>query len=278
MIRKTWIDVYSGTNRDALKEVQEYIAPYAIETKLSGGPLTIVLYADTSEFEFLIAELERRNLKFRRAEVREYTKKELEQTELFHMILAFPYELDGEIPNYGTAYEKSCPDCDIGLIQTSDLIVNAKKFSKYDIATLMPEILINERLRLLLEENQITGYTLRPVTDIKKRTDILLHQLIITNTLPEMSNQVRVDREYFDGNQNFKPYPCKICGRNGMIRRSEAIYKREKLMRVCDFNLSKEFFGINMYCVQDIIVTQKLRKLFKNNKISRMAFDPVSIV
>ncbi len=164
------------------------------------------------------------------------------------------------------------------MIQTSDLIVNTRKFRKYDIATLMPEILINERLRLLLEEHQITGYILQPVTDFKKRTDVLLHQLIITNTLPEMSNQIRVERERFDGNQYFKPYPCKTCGRGGMIRRSEAIYEREKLTKVCDFNLSKEFFGTHMYCVQDIIVTQKLRKLFKNNKISGMAFDPVRIV
>jgi len=142
----------------------------------------------------------------------------------------------------------------------------------------MPEILINERLRLLLEENQITGYRLRPVTDFKQRTDFLLYQLIITNTLPEMSAKISIEVDRFGGNKNFKPYPCETCGRNGIIRRSEAIYENEKLTKVCDFNLSKEYFGINMYCVQDIIVTQKLRKLFKENKISRVMFDPVSII
>lgn len=272
MRRRTLIEIYNEEDRGVLEKLQTYFSRKGMNTNYNGGPLEIRLYADTPEFELLIAELEKRGLKYDRVEVREYTKKDLEQSELFQMILAFPYESDGEIPNYGTTYERSCPDCDIGLIQTSDLIVNAKRFSKYDIATLEPEILINEKLRILLEENQITGYDLRTAIDFKSRTDLLLHQLVITNVLPEMSEYIRVDRA--DQPRSM----CKTCGRNGIIRRSEAIYEREKLAKVCDLNVSKEFFGINMYCVQDIIVTQKLYKLFKENRIKRMAFDPVSII
>ena len=54
------------------------------------------LYDDTPEFIILMDELNNRGLYYRQLEVREYTKKDLEQTELFHMELAFPYELDGK--------------------------------------------------------------------------------------------------------------------------------------------------------------------------------------
>ncbi len=272
--RKTWIDVYNETDRDVLKQVQEYIAPYAIETKLKGGPLTIILYAETPEFDMLITELMRQNLEYRRAEVREYSKKELEQAELFYMEIVYPWELDGGTPDFGTKYAKSCPNCNHGLIQKSDLIVNIDKLKKYDISTTQPEIVINERLRLLLEVNQITGYILRPVIDYKGRTEPIMYQLIINNTLPAMSNEIRFDIVKNDPHCS----PCKTCGRNGIIRRSEAIYEREKLKNVCDFNLSTEFFGINLYCRQDIIVSAELRKLFQTHKIKRVAFDPVGII
>lgn len=278
MRRRTCIAIRDA-DIDVLQELNEYFLNQGMDAVYTlSGVLKVRLYADTLEFTVLMDELRKRGLEYGYSEVREYTKKELEEAKLFQMVLPFPYEMDGEIPNYGTTYEESCSDCNVGLIQTSDLIVNVKKFSKYDIATLMPEILISERVRLLLEENEITGYTLRPVTDFKRRTDTLLYQLVITNTLPEMSSQIRTEVSYFRGNKKFKPYPCKICGRNGKIRRSEAIYEKAKLTKVSDFNLSDEYFGINMYCVQDIIVTQKLRKVFKENKISRIIFDPVSII
>lgn len=275
--RRTRIEVYNPEDRGILKELHNFFLTKGMNSKYEGGMLEVKLYSDEPEFAILMHEIGKRELKYRYFEVREYTKKEIEEFKLFHMGLAFPYELDGEIPNYGTMYENSCPACDTVRLQTSDLIVNMKKFVKYDISTLMPEILINERLRLLLEENQITGYVLRPVTDFKGRTDLLLYQLIITNVLPDMSTDIKVEVEHFRGNKNFKPYPCEICGRNGIIRRSEAIYEHEELAEVYDFNLSMEYFGVNMYCVQDIIVTQKLRRLFKNNKISRVVFEPVYI-
>lgn len=272
--RKTWIDVYNETDRDILKKLQEYIEPYAIETKLTGGPLTIILYADTPAFSMLITELNNQNLKYRQAEVREYSKKELEQAELFYMEIVYPWELDGGTPDFGTEYIKSCPDCNHGVIQKSDLIVNTAKLKKYDISTTQRGIIINEKLRLLFDANNITGYELRPVIDYKGRTEPIMHQLIINNILPVMSSETQIDIVQNDPHCS----PCKTCGRNGIIRRSEAKYERSKLKNICDLNLSTEYFGIDLYCKQDIIVSAKLRKLFQTHKIKRVAFDPVSII
>ena len=88
------------------------------------------------------------------------------------------------------------------------------------------------------------------------------------NTLPPMSEKTWLV-EYQ------KEYCCKTCGHCTTYLRSEIRYEREKLQNALDFNLAKEY--VDNWDTQEIIVSAKARKVFKENKI-RIRFDPVTIL
>lgn len=258
---------------DVLSEIYDKVKSYAVKAKVIEDMLPIIIYEDTEGFAILMEEIKKNNLNYTFAEGREYTKEEIEAAEYFTMEIIYPWERDGiTADDFGTKYEDSysCSACKGGKKQVSDLIINKKKMGKYDIATIQPEIIVNERLYNLILENNLLGCQFRPVKDYKGKDELVLYQLVITNILPPMCDKIRLLIE--------KGVYCKECKRNGVFLRSEAIYNRESLKGAQDFNLTNEYFGMNLYCQRFVIVSSKVYKLFNKNKIKRVAFEPVRII
>ena len=96
---------------------------------------------------------------------RDYTKKELSDATLLHLVITSTFEPAGEL--CGTIYDDSsvCPYCKVGRKQTSDLFLDLRKLPKgKDIArTIADEWVISQRLAQFFLEHQITGFELRPV-------------------------------------------------------------------------------------------------------------------
>jgi len=257
-------------DKELLEDVYEKIKNYAVKAEIIADMLPVVIYQDTEGYRILLDEIKKNNIKYTFAEGREYTKEEIRASKYFTMEIIYPWESDCiTAEKFGTKYENVCPCCSVGKRQISDLIIDTKKATKYDISTIQPEIIINEKLYNLINDNSLTGCSFRPIKDFKGRDDVVLYQLIITNVLPSMSNEIRV--EIVDG------FKCSECKRNGEILRSEAIYEERSLDNSCDFNLTQEYFGLNLYCTRHIIVSRKVYELFKKNKIKRVTFEPVSI-
>ncbi|MDQ7096306.1 hypothetical protein REC12_22180 [Desulfosporosinus sp. PR] len=244
-------------NKDLLKEVFEKVKNYATSAELIAN-LRITIYQDTVGFKILMDEINAHDIKYTFAEGREYTKEELKAAVFFDMEIIYPWESDGKTAEkFGTMYKNTCKSCSIGKNQISDLIIDTKKAAKYDICIIQPEIIINERIYNLINENSLTGCNFRPIKDFKGREEVVLYQLLITNVLPSMSKNISV--EIVDG------FKCGECKRNGEILRSEVIYDNTSLHEASDFNLTQEYFGLNLYCGRNIIVSSKVYSLF--NKI-----------
>ena len=65
------------------------------------------------------------------------------------------------------------------------------------------------------------------------------------------------------------------CGHQVVYLRSDVQYEKEKLEGALDFNLSAEH--VDNYRLQEIIVSAKVRKLFKQHKV-HAGFFPVAIL
>lgn len=200
---------------------------------------------------------------------RKLTKKEFLSAELYCMTYIFPWELDGvNSESFGTIYEyTSNPKCKHNRIQKSDLIIDMKKASKYKIATVMPEIFVNEEIKEVLEENNITGIHFGNVIDYKNRDYPKYYQVFIDNILPKMSNKIIYQFE--------EASRCKVCGNGGLYIRSELMYNREDLNIVCDFNLTNEYvFGLP---IQLTVVSKRVMTLLQQYKC-KVGFSPVTIL
>lgn len=257
--------------KEILNEIYAKISMYSEKINITADMLTVEIYEDTQGYVLLMDELTKRDIKYTFAEGREYTKEELKAAKFFSMEIIYPWESDGTTAEkFGTRYENTCQRCGIGKKQISDLIIDTKKAVKYDISTIQPEIIVNERLYNLINENGLTGCSFKTIKDFRERNDIVLYQLIVTSILPPMNEAIRV--ETVDG------FKCEECKRNGEILRSEAIYEGGSLQKASDFNLTYEYFGLNLYCSRHVIVSSKVYNIFNKNKIKRVAFEPVRII
>jgi hypothetical protein len=118
------------------------------------GELQIKFYKKKKDFFFLGWHI-----------YREYTKQELSDATLLHLMITSTFEPAGE--ECGTVYDESsvCPYCKVGRKQTTYLFLDYRKIPKNkDIArTIADEWVISQRLAQLFMEHEITGCELRPV-------------------------------------------------------------------------------------------------------------------
>ncbi len=262
--------MYVHGDYNLLSEIHEKIKNDSLESKVVAS-LYIVIYQDTKGFKILMEEIEKHKLSYTFAEGREYTKEEINTAEFFTVEIMYPWERDGmNAEKFGTEYELDCNYCHCGKQQVSELRIDKKKMKKYDIITIQPEIIVTERLCNLILDHNLTGCEFGPVVDYKGRDELILYQLKPTHILPNMNDKIRVEV--------VEDIRCKKCQRNGMILRSEAIYDRESLKGACDFNLTQEYFGINLYCKRILVVSAKIYHLFQKNRIKRIHFEPISII
>jgi hypothetical protein len=235
------------------------------------GILTVNTYEEREGYSILMDDITKQNLDFSFAEFREYSKKEMNEAKLFHTNVVFPWEHDPEksAEYYGTKY--SVPnrmECECTKIQICDLYLDTKKIGRNHFVQIIPEFIISEFTKTVLEENQCTGFELKPVADFKRRNLGTYYQLIVNNILPAMSDKVKVEpynNQQFKCNCIYKGYP-----------KSELIYYKDSLLDAKDFNLTYEY--LNAYRVRQLIVSSKVRDIFAKNKIKVNRFEPLKII
>ncbi len=262
--------MYVQGNPDLLREIHQKVKNDAEKSEVIAS-LYIVIYQDTEGFRILMEEIKKHNLSYTFFEGRRYTKEEYKAAEFFELDIIYPWEMDGtDASEFGMQYAMDC-QCKCGRRQISELRIDKRRAKKYDICTIQPEIIINDRLRNLILKHNLTGCEFGSVVDYKGRLNELeLYQLKPTHILPQMSDKIRVHVDEYA--------LCKQCNRNGTTLISEIIYEKEKLQNTCDFNLTQEYMGVNLYCKRILIVNAKVYDLFQKNRIKRCVFEPVSII
>lgn len=230
------------------------------------------IYSNTPNYDELVRDIEENNFEYTYSEYREYTKSEMVQAEYFHVSVPYPWEEDPEndAEFYGTEYISTqgskCVWC---RQQKSELRINTKKMGKYNFARIIPELIVSELTKNIIEEHGFSGCRFYSVQDYKGRESKPYYQLEITNILPPISPTVRMEVADMPEQQ------CPRCPYVG-FRRSEFIYEAEKFGEQMDFNLSYERF--DAYKAREVIVSSMVKAAFDKNKIKVYRYEPIRFI
>ena len=261
---------YLKGNDNNIKDVMNITFPGCISPELG---IVENIYTDSLEYMKLHDECKKRgvNLLFRRFEM-EYTQSELNEAE--YLVLnanSFCSEFSEE---YGTeySYDNKCAFCGAGRTQISDLYIDKAKMGKKDISVTYDLLwTVSEKLYNLVKENGITGVEFGKVHHRKNgriKNDPVLYQLKSNNTLPLLNENSIFFKEKF----------CECCKKSGLFLRSLPYYDKDSLKDAKDINYTTEYFGAGFAGKPSLIVSQKVYKLFKDNKIKGVNFDIVNIM
>ncbi|MWC26983.1 hypothetical protein [Paenibacillus sp. MMS18-CY102] len=236
-------------------------------------PIAVVirnLYADTDVFRALQTFIQENKWEHTEYEHREYTKKELNEAHYYDLGLHYPWwQVEKRARDNGTKYDErnKCPKCHQGEYQITDLVIDTKKMGKRQIAYNYPDVIVTEHIKQIIEESQLAGCYFREVIERRGMNNTKLYQLVPTQVLGSM----KLDRMRLSKHQY-----CENCYR-GAVLRSEIIYPEASMLDAKDFNLSLEYYGFGTYCTPRLIVSSKVRKLFMENKIKVLYYEPIGI-
>lgn len=271
MERRATFDVYGDI--ELQKRILGNVKGQIIEEKIMGERLEITVFSESPAYQYLQSVIEDKKLRGSCGEVWKFMKKEIEAAQFYRMGIADPWELDGKSEeNFNTDYDMSnaCSRCGAGRELASDLKVPLTKIKKKDIAMLPPSIIINERLYDLIHGLNLTGCSFKPVRDYRTNNSSSYRQLIINNILPPLQSPTQIIKE-----EGY--WYCHECGKRGNLLRSGLAYRESDLSNAKDFNVTQEWFGLAVL-EHEIIVSKRVREVFKQEKIKSVVFQPVYIV
>ena len=197
-----------------------------------------------------------------------YTKKELEHIPYFQMILDSPLELEGTCAyDYGTKYVDACPVCKVGGKRVGDVLVDRKFLKKKKIGYLQPDLFVSENVRQIIEDHGLTGVSFDgEVKDYRGRDMEKFYTMNIHHILPPMSKTT-----WF-----IESGVASKCEHHTIFLASDMQYECEKLNGALDFNLSTEY--VNNDKERQIVVSARVRRIFKEYKIGFSHFIPITII
>lgn len=239
--------------------------------KIHRNGRSIALRKDSPELQKVIENCENNNVAYRMFADTYYSKKEIENNiKYFRMYPSYPTELEGtDESDYGTITDGGCPCCGVGNKSLGDVLIDSKLMKKCKIGCLIPDYVVSEEVKEIIESNGLTGVTFeKRVKDFKGREMNDFYVMNIENILPPMSKTTWL-------NENQLAKKCDVCGYRTTYLESDIKYESEKLDNTLDFNLTKEY--VNNYWNRELVVSAKVRKVFKENKI-RVDFKPVTLL
>lgn len=276
MIRSNFICIVGG-EEELLNEIYQNVKDditkvFAKDYAYSGeGQLVLPLQKDSPSYKYVMDMSEKHKLHPSVSEGVYYTEDEIEKSEYFSMGISCPLESEGTCAaDYGTHYVGGCPECGLGGKPDGEVLVDRKFIKKKKIGELRPDIFVSEAVKELIKSNELTGVSFEhELKDYKGRDMEKYYIMNIHKTLPPMSNLAWLIQDPFIDERYEK------CGHQVVYFRSGCKYEKEKLEGAQDFNLSQEH--VDDFRLQEIIVSARVRKIFKQNKL-RVGFFPVEII
>ena len=212
-----------------------------------------------------------------------YTRKELLNAELLEWWPTTVAAAEGG-ETYGTPFEK-CPKCGPALEQKGELIINKSKIGKKDIAsTYEGQIILTEGVARMLEDRELNGFELWPVHHYKRpyNNEPTLYQLMVTHVLPPMASPpTEFKREVLVYERDCPEHGLfvkhhRYCGPI-RYRTPGYVYYSRKGLELCDFNRSKEIFGL-CWPTPSYIINPRVCRLLVDQKVHNWAVGPVYLV
>lgn len=274
MKRVTIVSIMGGDSRilsELYQQFKDKIPKEFSKYQYNEGLLNLPLNPDSEELHKVLEIANKNNLGPKLFNEVYYTKKEVEDFNYFQMRILSPLEKEGtEASDYGTSYEGGClnPNCRRGKMLVGDILVDRKLMKKWDIGSLRPDIYVSENLKDLICSNGLTGVSFNhEVKDFKGREMKKFYIMEFHHVLPPMSSSAWLIKS--------ESLIYKECGHHTLYLRSDLQYESEKLDSALDFNLSNEY--VDTFREREIIVSNKVRKLFKQHK-THAGFIPIAII
>lgn len=159
---------------------------------------------------------------------RSYTRKELEAAELLYAYPKRYFEPSGD--ECGTVYDDAgaCPECGVGVIQRSPLILKVGRIPKtFDFAsTFGSELVVSSKAKDVLEEQRISGVSFGPVEARAGAACDTHHQLFLTGAMVDIDPATKVGSDPFDDTSHGRCSRGHVAGLNLLsevtVRRSTA--------------------------------------------------------
>lgn len=161
-----------------MKEIYEFrinkrfsnLLPETITVRDLGSVIIIQIDKNASEFEIVkllyqkIKEAEKESFFYGWSIKRKYSKKELDNAQLLHLIIDTTFEPAGE--EYGTLYDEAtaCLICGADRKQISPLKLKRSSIPKKDIArTVAGEVVVSEKFASAIKQERLNGVILKPI-------------------------------------------------------------------------------------------------------------------
>jgi hypothetical protein len=219
---------------------------------------------------------------------RSYRRAELDQAELIHVIPSGAFEPAGE--DCGTKYDESaaCPHCGAGRIQVSPLALDLRRSQpEHDIDTttlrrgkdvarsIADEIVVSDRLAMLLQGAGISGFDLPPVH--KCNRDVPIRgwlQLRVTGMPVEAAPPTEYGKNPFDLDEAGE-YPCPLGHVAGLNLLSELTIDRRS-WRGADIVVTRQLVGLRegaLVPAPSILISPRLFRLMRENRVRGVRYE-----
>ncbi|MDE6593213.1 MAG: hypothetical protein K2K57_09150 [Oscillospiraceae bacterium] len=203
------------------------------------------------------------------------TKKEIDTARFYKMKLGI-YGSEDHTEHYKTKYsDKYCSACDTHQrIPAEKVFINKCEFRGKDIScsdNLNNEILLSDKIKNLIEENNLTGVEFYPAHHYSKmiKNDYPVWRMAVTSILPPVDKSM--DTEIIEGY-------CDVCKCHHILPLSYLRYKNSDLQQAADFNLSREHFGAGWYGSPELIVSRRVYNIFKGNNVKGVKYEIVGMI
>jgi hypothetical protein len=273
-------------NRKKDESIQSTLTSLEIESSIYEDLEFIELPIDDPRYISLKQEMTKKGVSIAETKRMEFDSEEIETAEYLRMApkaqWGFPQpEDDFDYLNESYDLSSGCLKCRQGRRQNRPFLLKGMpKFGRNDIIALfwVYEFIITEKLRNLIEKENLTGADFYPVRRYRKSAPRIplpgIYQLHVANDLPPMSPKTKFEF-VTDLPKNIESCGCNIAGKN--LPAAQMVYDRISLKNAKDFNRTSEFIGGGAYPTQKIIITNMVFQLFKKNKIRGVDFIPVLI-
>jgi ribosomal protein S14 len=211
---------------------------------------------------------------------RNYSKKELFNATLFHLIIGNVFEPPGEVCE--TLYDETtaCEICGANRKQIGSLKLKKGTIPKKDIAiTIAGEIVVSEKFKEAFKQRNLKGLELIPVEFAKSTSDY--YQLVATSEI-ELSQSTVAGINIFDLSTSSEGeiYKCPKGHTIGLNLLSEAYVLNSPSISECDFFVSKQRIGVKRGLLRPepiYFCSQAFREMAEEEKLIGFEFEIANI-
>lgn len=219
--------------------------------------------------------------------IRKYSKEDLENAELFMMIVRKYFEPMGE--ELGTEYDDSCkcPICGSGIKQITPLYMKKRNnyFKNRDVLTThAPEIIVSKKFVDLVKENNLKGMVFGDVYFGKHLADDCF-QLKEEGCELSISPKTRFGVDFFNNDEvcplSGEVFKCPNGDNLGLNIISEAYVEDSPLISQYDFFISRQTYGVRrgmLHASHILFCSPRMKKLIEANHVKGFNFEIAHIV